>query len=588
MDRADTLILLRRLVFMLSLLFVAGAHANYPNILVVLIDDAAFMDLQPYGGEAATPNIQELADRGAMFTQFRASPLCSPSRAMLLTGMDNHQVGLGIIEEVIPPQFEGKAGYTLQLEPGVKTIATRLREVGYRTYLTGKWHLGNNGKSLPVDQGFDRSFVLDASGADNWEDKTFMPLYEEADWFEGRQPARLPDDFYSSEFLVDQMLAYIEQDRAQNAPFFAYIGFQAIHIPIQAPREDTQRYVDTYRDGWEALRLARWKKAQSLGFVSSDAPMTGFPDFVRSWDSLTDEQRAMSSKSMAVNAGMLEAMDRHLGRLIDYLEREGELDNTIILVTSDNGPEYSDPMASTGFGLYLKSQDYNRDLETLGEKGSFAFIGTEWALAAAAPFNRFKFHTSEGGVRVPFILAGPRISGKVRTNTSGFMQDVTPTLLDLSGIAYDEEEFFGRSLKPAIDGLREHVYGPDDAVGMEVAGNSALFLDNWKLVRNHKPWGTGDWQLYNLSNDPGETKDLYLQEPELASRMLSRYMNYADEVGVLEVPPGYHPSEQLAINSRRVLLHRYWHVIALLIAGSLAVIVLFAASWVTVKSKRDF
>jgi arylsulfatase A-like enzyme len=242
-----------------------------PNIVVILVDDAGLMDFEPYGGEARMPSIQRLADQGVRFSNYRTSPLCAPSRAMLLTGVDNHLTGVATIPEVIPAEHIGKPGYSLALEPGVKTIADHLRAAGYRTYMTGKWHMGRRVQDLPVSHGFDRSFALDASGADNWEQKPYMAYYTSAPWYEDDQPATLPDDFYSSAFIVDKMIDYIDADNKiadkSAQPFLAYLAFQAIHIPIQAPREFTEHYDGVYDQGWHVLREQRWQKAKQLGLI---------------------------------------------------------------------------------------------------------------------------------------------------------------------------------------------------------------------------------------------------------------------------------------------------------------------------------
>jgi arylsulfatase A-like enzyme len=197
-----------------------GAEEARPNVIIMLIDDAALMDLGVYGGEAQTPNIDKLANSGVFFTQYRTTPLCAPSRAMLLTGLDNHQTGIATIPEILPSEHVDKPGYAMHLEDGVETLATHLRRVGYQTFMTGKWHLGSAAGQLPVAHGFDRSFILDASGADNWEQKSYMPYYLYAPWFEDDKPATLPDNFYSSEFIVDKMLTYLDEGDA-NKPFFA-------------------------------------------------------------------------------------------------------------------------------------------------------------------------------------------------------------------------------------------------------------------------------------------------------------------------------------------------------------------------------
>jgi len=213
-----------------------------PNIVLILVDDAALMDFRAYGGEARTPNIDRLAARGALLTSYRTSPLCSPSRAMLLTGVDSHRTGVSTIEEVLPPQFRGRPGYSLHLEPGVLTVADRLGAVGYRTLMVGKWHLGRGQGDLPNRHGFQRSLALDASGADNWAPKPYMPYYDKAPWYENGQAAKLPDRYYSSELFVDRLIEYIDAGR-QDQPYFAYLAFQAVHIPVQAPRAYSDHYM---------------------------------------------------------------------------------------------------------------------------------------------------------------------------------------------------------------------------------------------------------------------------------------------------------------------------------------------------------
>lgn len=543
-----------------------------PNFVLVLVDDAAFMDFGIYGGEAQTPVIDRLARRGMIFSNYHTSPLCAPSRAMLLTGLDNHRTGLATIPEVLPPEHRGQPGYGMSLEPGVVTVADRLQAAGYRTYMTGKWHLGHGEGDLPDAHGFDHSFVLDASGADNWDEKPYMPYYRTADWFEDGARAHLPDEFYSSEFLVDRMIDYIDADNASPEPFFAYLAFQAIHIPVQAPHEFTENYADTYRDGWEALRHARASRAVDLGLVAATSSALPLPERMRDWSELSEDDQALYARSMAVNAGMLEAMDHHLGRLVEHLETTGQFDNTIFIVTSDNGPEPSHPVGEPGFGTWMNLHGYTRKIENLGERGSYAFIGPEWAMAAAAPFNLFKFYASEGGLRVPFLIAGPGISSGQHTRAAGYVTDVTPTILDLAGLSSVTGDVTGRSLRRVLTGEAETVYQPLDAVGFEVSGNSALFRGDHKLVRTMPPWGDGSWQLFDLSTDPGETTDLSTQHPRLAAAMLDDYAAYAEANGVLELPEGYDVHRQITINAtmRQLEFYRWPLAFAALLILSLA------------------
>lgn len=534
-----------------------GAPAERPNFLIVLVDDAAYMDFGAFGGEARTPHIDAIAEDGAMLTNYHTSPLCAPTRAMLLTGLDNHLTGVSTIVEVIPPEHEGQPGYTLRLEPGVTTVASRLGDAGYRTYMTGKWHLGHGEGDLPADHGFQRSFILDASGADNWDEKTFMPFYDRADWFEGRERAHLPDDFYSSEFLVDQMIRYMEEDDGSDEPFFAYLALQAIHIPVQAPREFTDNYNGVYDAGWDAVRVARWERARAMGLIPDDAPLADMPEVARAWEELTPDEQAIFARSMQVNAGMLEAADHHVGRLLDYLESTGELDNTVVIITSDNGPEPNNPVADRTYRLWMHLNGYNWDIENLGEEGSIGFIGTEWALAASSPFSIFKFYTSEGGLRVPFVVSGPGIAEGLRTDAAGYVTDITPTILDLAGIDVPAEELTGRSLAGVLSGQASHAYSEDDVVAFEVSGNAAVYRGDWKLVRILRPWGDWDWHLYNIAEDPGETNDLREQHPEIFAALLTAYGDYAERVGVLEMPEGFDVIQQVRINTRARIRARY-------------------------------
>lgn len=541
--------------------------AKRPNVVLILVDDAALMDFGAYGGEAMTPNIDALAGAGAQFTSYHTSPLCSPSRAMLLTGIDNHRTGVATIEEVLPPEQRGKPGYSLRLEPGVMTIASRLKSAGYRTYMTGKWHLGHGEGDLPSAHGFDRSFALDASGADNWEKKPYMPYYREAPWFEDGKPADLPEDFYSSKFMVDRMIDYIDADKGGSDPFFAYVAFQAVHIPVQAPREFTAHYEGKFDAGWQALREARWARAKALGLIPQDAPLAAMPDSMRDWASLSAEDKAIFAKAMAVYSGMLEAMDFHIGRLIVHLKTRGLYENTIFIVTSDNGPEPSDPVHATGMNVWMALNGYEWNAATLGEKGSLAYIGPEWAQAVASPSRLYKFYTTEGGLRVPFIIAGPGILGAKKTNTAAFVTDVAPTILDFAGVSAEAEQgavpITGRTLRGVLDGTAERAHPVDTPVGFEVAGNAALYRGVYKLVRNGPPLGDNVWRLYDLSRDPGETTDLSQSDPDRLAAMLGDYKAYQRQMGVLDLPPGYDVERQVKRNAIAKQLGFYWWVLAL-------------------------
>ncbi|MFN3515190.1 MAG: arylsulfatase [Phenylobacterium sp.] len=556
-----------------------------PNIVIVLADDVGFTDFGVYGSEIATPNIDALARRGARFTNFHVSPICAPSRAMLLTGVHSHRAGVGNLPESVPPEHRGKPGYLGRLADGVVTIAARLKAVGYDTFMTGKWHLGARPQDLPSAHGFDRSFALDASGGDNWEQRPYLPIYTGREWYEDGKPATLPKDFYSSQFLVDRMIAYLDARPDPSKPFLAYLPFQAVHIPVQAPREFTARYEGVYADGWEAHRQRRFEGARAAGVIPQGARLGPPPAGLRRWEELSPAERALAAKSLAVNAGMLEAMDHHLGRFIDHLKATGAYDNTVFIVLSDNGPEPNDPVANPGFRRWLRTVGYSQDLDRLGERGTFADIGPEAANANAAPGALFKLYASEGGIRVPLIVAGPGVRPEQSVAAFAYVTDIAPTILQLAGASpapAPAPQLVGKSLIPVLSGAAERVYGPDESVPMEAAGAAALFRGAYKLVKNPPPFGDSQWRLYDIEADPGETQDLSQAMPELAASMRADYERYAKDAGVLEIPPGHSFDRQIARNFQIALLKANaprLGVIALVVLGLAAALLLAGRRW---------
>ncbi len=513
-----------------------------PNIVLILADDVALMDFGIYGGEASTPNIDQLAKKGSMFTNHHASPMCAPSRAMLLTGYDSHLTGVPNLPLFLPPEYVKKPGYEGVINEKIKTVATRLKQNGYRTYMTGKWHLGHTPKTLPSKRGFDRTFILDASGADNWEHKAYLPTQSKPPWFEDGKAIDLPDDFYSSRNLVDKMIGFMDDGADNNSPFFSFLSFQAVHLPVQAPKEFVKKYKGVYNGGWEELRAKRFTKAKELGLVPDTAQLNGFLPVLNKWADLSEAEKARKAQDMAVNAAMLEAMDFHIGRYIQYLKEKGLFENTIFIITSDNGPEASDPSLLTGMSTWMKYAGYHRDTARLGEKGYFGYIGPEFGSAAASPSSFFKFYAGEGGLRTPLIISGATIPTTTQKAFS-FITDITPTILNAAGINQKQNTkdlpLTGRSLYPLMNNQTDRVYQADEPIGMEAAGQAALFLGDLKLVRNGKPYGDGVWRVYNMKVDPGETNDLSKAQPDVFQSLLGHYDAYKTKFGVLDMPEGY-------------------------------------------------
>tara|TARA_E500000178_G_scaffold114384_2_gene114421 strand:- start:6149 stop:7915 length:1767 start_codon:yes stop_codon:yes gene_type:complete len=532
--------------------------ARAPNIVLILADDLGFTDVAPYGSEINTPTISALADAGVSFTNYHTAANCAPARAMLLTGVDAHLAGVPNIPEMLAPEQMRYPHYQGVLGSNVVTVATLLETAGYHTYMAGKWHLGSSVGLLPSQRGFERTVALADSGADNWEQRPYIPLYDDANWFADGEPYRLPEDFYSSRFLVDKTIEFIDSKGAGDRPFFAYLPFQAVHIPVQAPQRFIDPYLDVYEEGWSVLRKQRRDRAIALGVVPAEIDIVEMST-TEDWQALDPERKRYEVKRMAVYAGMVEAMDYHIGRLMDYLASQGQLENTIVIFTSDNGSEASGPADPNDFitRRQMSALGYNADYDSLGLKGSYSTISPSFASAAASPLAYYKFYAGEGGMRVPLIVSGDLIPRQgVMTDAFSFVTDITPTILAFAGVDAPAgryagkpiEPMIGRDLSPVLAGEAQHVYGATDSVGYELAGNAALFQGDYKIVTNRSPLGDGEWHLFNIKTDPGETNDLSAEEPVRLQRMLSAYEQYVRDNKVIPVPPGYGHTKQLMIN----------------------------------------
>jgi arylsulfatase/uncharacterized sulfatase len=536
-----------------SCIAVLAADRTRPNIVVLVADDWGFSDVGAFGGEISTPNIDELARHGVRFANFHVAASCSPTRSMLLTGVDNHLNGVGNLRESMPQEHLGKPGYLGSLNTKVVTVATLLKDSGYRTYITGKWNVGSEPYNLPDQRGFERSIVQGDTGCDNWvPTQRYLPHSAKVDWFEDGKEAVMPAEYYSSTFFVDRMIDYLRSGSQSGKPFFAYVGFQANHVPIQAPREFIDKYSGRYRDGWTALRKARRDRAAALGLIPAGAPMVSMST-TGDWDALSEKDKLYNAREMEVYAGMAEAMDHHAGRLIAHLKQSGEYDNTVFVFLSDNGAEGSD---------YAQAQpwlitQYTQDIDKLGGKGAYGVAGPGWAGASVSPLNTYKFYAGEGGIRTPMIISG--VSGMAQNQVHQGMThvtDIVPTLLELAqvakpGPAYKGkaiEPLSGRSLLPVLLNPAARAHASDEPIGYELSGNLALFKGDLKIVKNSPPMGDGQWHLHDLRSDPGETRDLQDQMPEVFQAMRADYEAWSRSHQVLPMPDGYDPVRQVMIN----------------------------------------
>ena len=562
---------------------VFAAEPVRPNIVFILADDLGYTDIAPYGSEVNTPSLSALAEQGVRFTNYHTAANCAPARAMLLTGVDSHLAGVPNIPEMLAPQQRKHANYQGVLGEDVVTVATLLEDQGYHTYMAGKWHLGMEPHKRPSRRGFERTMAMMDSGADNWEQRTYLAIYDQANWFADGERFTLPEDFYSSRFLVDKMIEFIDSNLADGKPFFSYLPFMAVHMPVQAPQHYIDRYMNFYHAGWDALRQQRMQRAVALGIVPTDTAMVRMAT-TEDWDALSEQQRRYQAKRMAVYAGMIEAMDFHIGRLIEFLKQRGQYDNTIFIFTSDNGSAASGATDPLAFPARLMPQNlgYTLDYDSLGLKGSYSSIGPGFASAAASPLAYYKFYAGEGGMRVPLIIAGKPVAHQQRlTPAFAWATDITPTILSLTGVSPPAERYAGRpvqaitgrDLSPLLSGAAERVYGPDDAVGYELTDHGVLFQGDYKLVVNQPPVGDGQWRLFNIVDDPGETIDLSASQPQRFQRMLSSYQQYQVDNKVVPVPPDYTQTKQMMFN----ILLQYRDAILILVLTLLMLLPFYVA-----------
>ena len=515
-------------------------------MLIIIADDLGYADISSGGGEIPTPNIDSIGSRGLKLTRFYTSIVCSPTRAMLLSGVDNHRSGLGSIREMVARNQRGQEGYEGFLSRNVASIAEQLKAAGYRTYITGKWHLGTEVDQSPQRRGFDRSFVLLGGGGSHFKDMAGVEIIRQVAKYneDGREVYELPKTFFSSDFYTDRLLNYIDSERASGKPFLGVLSFTAPHWPQQAPNYYIGKYKGKYDAGWDVVRRERFDRMKKLGLIPQDAQIPPLPPEVKSWNELSSDEQARQARLMEIYAGMVDNMDLNVGRVLSYLQREGQLDNTVVLFLSDNGAD--------GFMSSVRQfQDFvamfDNRLESLGKEGSYAVYGGGWAQAGEAPFYRYKGFMTEGGARKLGLIAMPGVS-KPGTRYDGPVSvlDIVPTLLDLAG-AKPLQEREGRrlfqpqgySLRPLIEGRGQFARTSDVPLGMEQFGQTALIKGDWKLRRIPSPIGTGEWELFNVARDPGEQSNLAKSEPARMKIMLDDWDRYvrANNVIVAEGTP---------------------------------------------------
>jgi len=508
-----------------------------PNILLVVADDLGYSDIASFGGNIHTPVISSLAQEGVSFSNFHVQPTCSPTRSSLLTGNDNHVAGIGIMSEMEYPELTALnlPGYQGALSKQVVTIPEVLRENGYHTYMVGKWHLGEGLGQDPHDRGFEESFILGTGGGSHWDDQRALSPLQHMEYTRNGKQVGLPEDFYSSKNYTDSIISFIDKNKADNKPFFTYLSYTAVHDPLHVPKDYIDKYKGKFDMGWDSLWLERLENLKALGIVSKEVNKFSRNPQIPAWESLPQPVKDGFARDMEVYAGMLEYLDMSIGRVLEYLKKEGLYDNTLIIFMSDNGANGAMATLYPGNddGKYLST--FDNSIDNRGLKNSYIETGAGWAQASSSPFRYFKSFASEGGIKVPLIIKMPgNMVGAGQWN-DGFIHvtDIMPTILEIANAQYPEKynenvmhPLIGESIMPVLKGDSVTVH-TNDGFGWELFEMKAYIKGNWKLLRLPQPMGTGNWELYDLKNDPAEATDLSAQFPEIKAQLIEDWNNYA-------------------------------------------------------------
>ena len=517
-----------------------------PNIVVILADDLGYSDLGCYGSEINTPNIDALAEEGIRYTQFYSAARSCPTRAGLLTGLYPHQAGIGhmVVDEFVP-------GYRGTLQPNTVTIAEMLKSAGYSTAMAGKWHVTNNTdpkgdiSQWPMQRGFDMYYGTLTGHGSFWDPKCL---------FEGNDPVKAEGDFYYTEAITEKSMEFISEMSESDSPFFLYVAYTAPHYPLHARQEYIDKYMDIYSAGWDSLRVARYERMKSMGILKPDICLPPADEQCYAWSD--EEHKEWQQMRMAVFAAMVEQMDMGVGAIIEHLREIGELDNTLIMFMSDNGPsneghlfntverlgtQWNDRMIPelTRDGRPVRAGDWPG--EPLGQDDTYGSYGPQWAHLSATPFKRYKSWMHEGGICVPFVVSWKGYSDMKPGFRNGVctVYDLMPTFMELAKGEYPDSIRGLRTIPPAgisiVDSFAEDVMYHDRVICWEHEGNRAIRKGKWKLVSEYPgSWSSlriypkeGEWELYDMSEDRTELYDLSMEYPEIVKKLSEEWYEWA-------------------------------------------------------------
>ena len=568
-------------VFTQAALSATDELSKRPNIVLLVGDDMGLGDIGPFGSEIYTPSLNMMAQDGVRFSNFHASPVCSITRSQLLTGNNNIEIGLASFDYAVYPEAKGKPGYEGYLTGNAVTIQELLRDAGYDTYQTGKWHLGGqHGGRGPHEMGFTHSYGILAGGSNHWNSGDMLPNMSHPDsqkaakagqippmidmpFFEDGKPVERPLGIYSDDLYTGKMLGFMEQSRRADKPFFAYLAFTTAHLPIQAPGGLAERYYEQYLElGWDGLKAQRMQQLIDAGILPQDSKLPPQNPITRPWDSLNDDEKKLQAKIFATYAAMIESQDRHIGRVMDWLRETGELDNTLIIYMTDNGPEGTDAFGELGNPALSgwMEKHFSQDIADVGHGNSNWQIGIEWANAATGSLQWWKWFIDEGGIRVPLIVVPPKSHGDKFTqqgevsDTFVSVKDLPMTILQYAGVKHPETRYQGRdiiapsgkSMVSFLNGKAKTVYGPNDWTAFELFGNAYVVRGDYKAIKVRTGmWGDGKWHLYHLRNDPAESKPLEAEMPGELAELIEIYEAYAEKWQIQEVREDWNPQKEL-------------------------------------------
>ncbi len=536
----------------------AAQTPRRPNLVFIVADDMGFAHMGDFGSEIKTPNLDSLAKDGVRFTNFYTHASCSPTRSMLLSGVDTHLNGLGNMDEWTAPNQRGVPGYEGHLNKQVTTLPQLLKDAGYHTYMVGKWHLGKAPDLIPAARGFERDFTLLDGGGSYWDMTNVTAASPKLVFTEdGRYLTGLPPDYYATKTYTDKLIGYIDAHRSDGKPFFAYVAHQAPHDPYHLPRDWRNRHVGEYDVGWDAIRQSRLKRQIEMGITPPGTQLAERMWFIPDPTLLAPAPRALLGKKMEMYAGMVENMDFHIGRLIEHLKKIGEYDNTIFVVFGDNGAEGTDlfkmiaGQPGTRDFLFAAVHWSQTHPNAWGDPGSFVGYGPMWAQVSMTPFSQYKGWLAEGGIRNALIVSGPGVRPKGGIN-NGLMHvaDLMPTFLQIAGATYPKT-LNGQPLpllmgKPWNDVLAGKAASPrtdKDYLAWELFGNRALRQGAWKLRWQYKPLGKEDWELFDLAADPAERYDVAAKHPGKVKELVALWDDYVRRNNV--ILPSRSPFETL-------------------------------------------